>query len=207
MDIMIDLETLGLTHNAKLLSIGACCFDITILSTREELAKDAFYVNVDTRSYAQVDGLFSETASTLKFWKEQPQEAKQVLEADKLSFHEAVQYFLSWRPRRPMSVWANSPSFDLEILKYHARVIGSTSLLWDFREERDFRTLKAMHTAKFGAVAQNTQGIKHYALDDTVNQAYDAQRFYARVVQGLSVKTEGLPLREFSDSSIADARW
>lgn len=209
MDVMIDLETLGLAQNTKMLSIGACCFDITKISTREELAQDAFYANIDGESYDAADGLFTETPSTLRFWKEQSPEAVQVLKGNQHPWYDAVGKFFKWKRPHLGNVWANSPSFDLAILKYHTRLFGNSEDLWEFWKERDFRTLKALYETKFGKEVAPTPGIKHYALDDAINQALATQRYYARLMGGPSVtaKPQTQAPKYFSDSAVTDAAW
>lgn len=72
-------------------------------------------------------------------------------------------------------IWANSPSFDCDILAAAYDAVGRTAP-WDYWEERCFRTLKNLP----GAVDVEHGGDEHNALDDAVHQAERTLRILGR---------------------------
>lgn len=74
------------------------------------------------------------------------------------------------------TIWANSPSFDLEIVKHFTQKIV-TSFRWEYYKERDVRTLKAMLQLR---EIPPFQGQKHNALDDALHQVKIVQQFWKK---------------------------
>ncbi len=73
------------------------------------------------------------------------------------------------RTGHKVNVWANSPSFDIEILENAAKTCGVTIPEFNFRNRRDLRTITAMCPE----VVKNFDwgsGTYHNALDDCRNQ-------------------------------------
>jgi len=71
-------------------------------------------------------------------------------------------------------IWANGASFDFPILAEAYRLSG-TARPWHFRNERDYRTLKAL----WPDVPQpQRSGTHHNALDDAIHQATHLQMIW-----------------------------
>lgn len=73
-------------------------------------------------------------------------------------------------------VWANSPSFDCELLEAAYDAVGLEAP-WDFYQERDYRTLSSLPVA----VDVEFEGVEHDALDDAKHQALVAAETLARL--------------------------
>jgi hypothetical protein len=154
---MVDLETLGREAGAAILSIGAVTFD-------REGVHDTFYRNIDLETCEQA-GLEVEMA-TLAWWLEQDEEAQKVLEGGD-DLEAALRDFSTfYDANNAEEIWANSPSFDCEILGHAYDALGIEQP-WGFRDERDYRTLRELP----GAVWVDRQGTHHNALDDAKHQA------------------------------------
>jgi 3' exoribonuclease, RNase T-like len=166
-NIMIDLETLGRSQDSVIAQIAAVQFD----PKTGEIGAE-FCVNVDIESSKYL--MKNIDASTVKWWLKQPKEAiESVFFSDNpKGLLDSLKQFCEWLNTIKVNfgdlvIWANSPSFDCEILK-HAFSKSPYPILWDFRNERDFRTVSKL----FPQVAENHKrvGTAHSALDDCRNQ-------------------------------------
>ena len=152
-NFMVDIETLGVAHDAALLSIGAVEFGMEGV-TRE------FYKVIDMDSSIKSGGTI--TPSTLKWWLKQGEASLFSMEGE--PHREVMAGFALWLLEntnpRDVIMWANAPSFDCSILE-SAFVREGIRTPWRFWNERDHRTLKNLWKVKYKA-----SGIKHNALDD-----------------------------------------
>lgn len=166
-DVMLDLETLGTTARAAVLSIGAVRFD------REtgEIQAQKFHAHLDLDKTLASGRLV--TADTLKWWLQQPNDSREGLLNGQASAAED--------PREALcslnmfcvgatAVWANGPAFDIAIIEdmcsQHHLYIP-----WRHRAVRDLRTLKDLARPYKSALVQQEYGIPHSALDDAIHQA------------------------------------
>jgi len=159
--VMIDIETLGLERGAAIISIGAVFFD------EDGLGKE-YEASISLESCQDV-GLEIDVG-TLEWWLEQDDAAQAQLVGGKDIKHVLPEFgnFV----RGADEVWANSPSFDCEMLEHAGEQIGC-SMPWDFYEERDYRTLTNIPGAVADAVRDGTE---HDALADAKHQARVARQ-------------------------------
>ena len=173
---MIDIETGGTTPGCAIFSIGACCF------TPYEVVKpvEYFYIEINHQSCQDL-GLRLET-STMEWWKDQPR-----IPESEQSIEYALKEFMLWIARLPNKlgerithIWANSPSFDLVIIKY---ALTLCEIRWDhpFWVERDVRTLKAIAWPNNDYRGDENS---HNAVEDAINQTRLVQHSYLKL--GLS---------------------
>ena len=156
--VMVDIETLGLSPGSAILSIGAVHFD-------EYGLGDEFYREVDLKS-CQDAGLAIE-AGTLEWWLEQDESVTDILTGgDPLA--DVLAAFTEYYGDAA-EVWANSPSFDCEMLEAAYNSLDMTEP-WAFHHERDVRTLRSLPCA----VDIEMDGDAHDALDDARYQARTA---------------------------------
>lgn len=177
--VMVDIETLGIEPGESIVSIGAVRFDETGLG-------EEFYRTVDLGS-CQEAGLRID-ADTLEWWLLQGDSL-----ADLLSEGEPLEDVLtdfSEYYGDATEVWANSPSFDCEMLEVAYDAVGMTEP-WGFRDERDIRTLRNLP----GAVEVEMEGTEHNALDDARYQA----RIASETLRSLSNLDEMAADEEMSD--------
>jgi exodeoxyribonuclease VIII len=178
---MIDLETLGLTPDGVIVSIGAVQFDLVTGKIG-----DTFYINVSAESCQQY-GL-KINASTVEWWLSQDQAAVNAwLQGTSESLPEALKLFNQWvsgvfSPKKP-TVWSNGATFDIVLMR-NAYTVTGLKCPWHFRNERDVRTLVGL--AKLGRAKPPTSGrtgTHHNALDDAQYQAaycHEAYKFITK---------------------------
>lgn len=190
MDLMIDLETLGTSPKAPVISIGACYFDKTGV-------KQHFYAVLDVKE--QIDsGLRKVDADTIKWWMDQEGAAKKVFKEELGVIHgRHIHDFLSdedddsERVRKlkkdgntasllsfiyfcageykdeDTKPWGNGSTFDITILESLLKDFKIV-VPWKFYNIRDYRTFKEY--VYDGKDLERT-GTHHNALDDAIYQA------------------------------------
>lgn len=157
--VMADIETVGLERDCAIVEIGAVQFE------PPSLIGETFHASVSLTS-CQEAGLTID-ADTLEWWLgDQPEIASEVLVGgDDLA--DSLIAFVDWyNDIEPHEIWANSPSFDCEMLEHAGKQVG-VPMPWDFYQERDVRTLDALpHDVDI-----EQDGVEHTALDDAIYQA------------------------------------
>ena len=191
-DVMIDIETLGVSRIAPMMSLGACIFDRysgNILSEFYEVIRASDVVE---------HGNFE--AHTLSWWFKQSREAKQgLLPEDGLSYTDVLYNFLNWlkvdfTSKTGLSqhiFWANGPSFDIEILNEHFnRYSENRSLLrspWHYRNIRDCRTMWDLYGERpfwdFLGDPHLNAGVKHNARYDAILQARQISLIFRMMIK------------------------
>jgi len=163
--VMIDIETLGLEPGCVVLSIGAVEFGAGEMG-------EQWYHSISRESCEEA-GLTVDDG-TVEWWRDQNEQAREVLTGgDGLA--EVLEEFTNWIADAN-EVWANSPSFDCDVLVEAGKAVG-VPMPWEYYEERDFRTLADLALAP--GVEHN--GVDHDALDDAYHQAYVAAATLKRV--------------------------
>lgn len=166
-DIMIDLETLGTTADAVIVSIGAVRFDINAApGTPFASADDCFYIVCDRAS--QADRHIS--PDTQYWWGRQSPQAQAVFDQPSTDITLALVglgAFICATPGRP-NVWSNGADFDLPMLAHAYRQYG-VALPWAPYSGRCYRTYKNLPYARVATVPR--LGQHHNALDDAIDQA------------------------------------
>ena len=162
-DVMLDLETMGRKSNSALVSIGAVEFNLETGETGKE-----FYEVIDLQSCLDV-GLKVE-ASTIYFWLQQSQQARDAICKDKkYPLTSVLHMFYVWMEGRikDVKIWGNGVRFDIGLMEdaYSACQLLNS---WNFRSERDVRTLVAFAPD----IKTNFffQGIEHNPIDDCKHQ-------------------------------------
>lgn len=168
--IMIDLETLGTTADAVILSIGAVRFDLDSGTVADPNGSYSFYQELDILSQHNHQRRIS--ASTLAWWMSQPKEAQAVFnnDTDKSSLGKSLYNLSDWVQQgtdKPL-VWSNGADFDLPMLA-HAYTQLDIALPWAAYSGRCYRTYKNLPGAR--AVKVPRLGQHHNALDDAMYQA------------------------------------
>lgn len=167
-DVMVDLETLGVTPGCIILSIGAVAFD----PKTNQLGPE-FYVIVSTTSCRAHNLKIDQ--STLDWWEEQSEDAKEVLihaEEGGLSLVEAMSAFTNYLSKfglNQVRIWGNGADFDNTILSCCYSAIEQ-KVPWSPWNGRCYRTLKNI----IKGPKLKRQGTHHNALDDAKTQAEHA---------------------------------
>jgi exodeoxyribonuclease VIII len=185
-DVMVDIETLGVSRFAPLMSLGACIFDRysgNILSDFYRVVKAS-----DVVAHGNFD------ASTLSWWFKQSNDARQGLMPEEgLGYVDVLAEFLQWldldlktnEGLSPHIFWGNGPNFDMEILsehfdKYRAHTTAHLRSPWHFRNIRDCRTLWDINGGR-PKIEDLQEAIKHNAVSDAIVQARSVMRILTNI--------------------------
>lgn len=164
--LMIDAETLGVTADAVILSIGAVPFDLAT----GQVSDEGFYVSVSVDSNLELGRRITE--STLLWWLKQSAAAQQVFHEPKEHLREALLQLSDWIGSNDYEVWSNGADFDIPMLA-HAFTQSGLQVPWKFYKSRCFRTYKNLPGADKVALPPK-EGTAHNALADAYNQAQAA---------------------------------
>lgn len=167
-NIMIDMETLGVSMSAPIISIAAVFFDL------DGCIGKTFYRVVELKSalsYGQVE------PSTLAWWMSQPDGAREIFSDPCAASLEVVLrdldgFIKAEENFEVVKVWGNGPSFDNAILAQAYRNLD-IPLPWRFRHDRDVRTIvdlaKCLRNVEPFKLAVR-EGVHHNALSDALFQ-------------------------------------
>lgn len=157
-NVMIDLETLGIASDAKIISIGAVVFDV------EKDLGDTFYIELDWNCGGQIE------ANTVKFWMQQaskgnlPPMGNTVLS---MALSKFIDYLKTVSENKELIVWANGSDFDIPKL-YHVFSLCNYAPPWKYNNVRDYRTVSKL----FSEYGLKPEKIGHHnALADAKWQA------------------------------------
>ena len=135
-DIMIDIETLGTGFNSVILSVGVVEFNPMNGETGNE-----YHWIIDPQSCIDIG--MEMNYQTIEWWMKQSDEARAIFSSvNKITIQNAISNLskiIGYKTR----VWANSPSFDLTILKNACDKL-KIEIPWKFWNEMDCRTLATM---------------------------------------------------------------
>jgi exodeoxyribonuclease VIII len=162
LNVMIDIETLGLAPDASILSIGAVVF-----SPENGLGEDKFYVVINPESYPEL----KIDASTLKFWVNSQLE---IPINGSTGYVAATNQLLVWLSQltrvttKELVIWANGTDFDVPKL-YNLFALSKMEAPWFYNAVRDCRTIFKL----FGSddLMPSKTIAKHHALEDAKWQA------------------------------------
>lgn len=171
--IMIDIETLDSTPTAVILSIAAVVFD----------PHSGKYFDIPFHAHCHIDHQISDgrsiSQSTLFWWLNQDEAAqKAITNENRIHIEIALMQLDEWLQKYKDSwVWANSPSFDLQILEnaWAQYKTDDGKLFSKHWLQRDVRTLKQYISFEDfdwpGATA-------HDAISDCYDQVAIVHAFY-----------------------------
>jgi hypothetical protein len=178
LDIMIDLETLGTTADAVIVSIGAVAFNLDAGTVLQGDERASFYVVLDTETQPRRHI----SADTLAWWMRQSDAARAVFDrANLVQNHFPARTALGalndWvrqvvlqanAQHKDLHVWSNGADFDLPMLAHACRTFN-VPLPWFPYAGRCYRTYKNLPGARKFVIRHD--GVHHNALDDAINQA------------------------------------
>ena len=162
-DIMIDLEALGTKPDAAIIAIGAVSFDL-----QAKTLGDEFYIVVDLASAMEAGGTVD--ASTILWWMQRSEEARGEFKRKGVLITDALGNFSRWIELfgfgQINGVWGNGATFDNVILRSAFNRL-EIPVPWTYRQDRCFRTVKALHPQ----IEVPLEGTPHNALADAKWQA------------------------------------
>ncbi len=179
MHVMIDIETLGVKHTAPVLTIAAVFFEPYGDGPATPVEASQFHWVLNRRDQMAGGALIE--VETLEWWLNQGEEARkaafaippdtplteQLQEIQGILAHPEVE-----------KVWANSPSFDLVILRslFERTGVGFPYMFW---EEMDVRTVRNLLIAMPSLEEWPAfEGDQHNALHDALYQVKLVQMMY-----------------------------
>lgn len=174
-NIMVDLETLGTSARAPIVSIGAVVFD----DETGELGNE-FYVAIDIESALEHGDPVD--PATLKWWMRQSDEARMAVISGTATPWDAMnsffQYVKAEDPTGEIQVWGNGAAFDNVILAELFREYWGC-VPWKFWNDRCYRTLKNLRPD----IPFTRVGTHHNVLDDAKSQALHAVQLLKAIKQ------------------------
>lgn len=167
--LMVDLETLAVSPNAVILSLGAVHFDPWSTGHIDEIY---FRINIDDqdRLGREID------TNTIDWWsKQDPEVMEEAFNPNgRISLVDAMNHFhkFAWGCN---AFWSHGSTFDLVIIENVYRQLNK-SVPWQYWQLRDTRTLFGL-----GHDPEMTKESKHDALADAIRQAQGVQNIYRKL--------------------------
>jgi hypothetical protein len=199
-NLMLDIKTMSKQPNAAIVQISAIFFD-----PHSNAIGEKFSMSVSERNCVEW-GLHVEY-ETIKWWESQGKEANKLVFSDPNGLKFSIRKFFCFiianseeNDPEKIIIWANSPAFHCVILQNAVKtVIGRNETLWNFRNERDVRTLSAL----FPEVAKNHvyTGEKHNGVDDCLNQIRIVQKCFNYLEKNTGNKIFILDIESYSFES------
>jgi exodeoxyribonuclease VIII len=166
---MIDMETLGVTPDCMILTIGAVHFDPYGTGIIDKL-----YLKVGLDEQEQLGRIID--PKTLEWWSKQNADVLEEALSDdnRIPLTESVDklHKFFWGCKR---FWSHGSVFDLIILENLYRQMKKP-LPWNFWDLRDTRTIFDL-----GHDPEMPQNSKHDALQDAIRQAIGVQNVYRKL--------------------------
>jgi len=167
--MMLDMETLAVSPNAVVLSLGAVHFDPYGTGHSDSLY---FRIDIDDQ-----DALGREVdPGTLEWWSRQPPAImEEAFSPDnRIPLVEAMDRFhkFAWNCS---AFWSHGATFDLVMIENIYKQLNK-ALPWNYWKLRDTRTLFDL-----GHDPEMPQANKHNALEDAIRQAVGVQNVYRKL--------------------------
>ena len=177
---MIDLETLDVTPNCVILSIGAVTFNPNGIGIMDKLELRPT-IDDQTEKYHRT---ISE--STLKWWSQQNEEAIEEAFSDhgRIPFRNCMEQLYKFCWNRD-AVWSNGAAFDVvacESGMMQTLTEYSNPIPWPFWTVRDTRTLYNIAGVSLKDKKYGTK-TTHKAVEDASHQAIVVQDAYKKLIK------------------------
>ena len=160
--VMMDLETMGNSHNAAIVEIAAVKFD-----PAKGCILDDFGRKVDLES--SIDIGLEVNPATIIWWMQQSDEARKNVTdtSGAITIKEALVDFAQWYGPDLLPIWGNGVASDNVWMK-SAFDKADLTCPWTHKQDRCYRTIRELcppdlHTPDIGT--------KHKAMDDAIFQA------------------------------------
>lgn len=201
--MMLDIETLGRKPGNSIISIGASLFNAT---NEQKIIGDVnnhFYRVLslfDLHNHG-----FQTDDVTLKWWKEKAIWKSLLAQTrdSNVGARKACEDFGNYiKEVKPHKIWANSPSFDVEMVRYMFRKM-TVPFPIHYKEEMDFRTLMELtYPARENRPKRIFSGlnVEHHALGDAIEQSFQA----TRALHALGLARESAPPNQTIQMHMAD---
>lgn len=179
-NIMLDIETMGTSTNAAIISIGACYFD----PETGEIG-GTFHEQCSLKSSMEC-GLTVDS-STVVWWLKQDELAR-----SKFYENEHAQHIneclikLATFIDADSKVWGNGSTFDNSIIRNAYNKALGYDTPWKFWNDRDVRTVVEIGQRLNIDPKRDMifDGVKHDALSDAIHQAKYVSAIWQHIVKG-----------------------
>lgn len=156
--LMLDLETMGNKSQSAIISIGAVEFSIETGETGRE-----FHERISLQS--SIDAGLIVNGSTVMWWLMQNEAARKEITKPGDGLKNVLEKLRSFMGcLGDFQIWGNGVRFDIGILEDAYVALGYETMPWNFRNERDVRTLVSF------APSIKEQfpftGVEHNPIDD-----------------------------------------
>lgn len=161
LNIMLDIEALGTRPNSIMLALAAVKFEFGSENTEE------FSMNIDPRSCKEL-GMVTDP-DTIRWWKDQPKEAREAFTANPVHVREVMIQFIKWigPDWRKTVFWSNGSAYDFPIIEWALRELN-IEFPWKYWNVRDARTLYGLCDINMKEYPR--VGVHHNAIDDCKTQ-------------------------------------
>src|SRR5690606_38796390 len=177
-DIMIDIETVDTKPTAGILSIAAVPFDIDSDRTYHLPYYDMLEI------HKQIACGRSMSLDTMLWWTKQNEEARKEAFSGYKKLHHSLadlRLFIKEKCIEGVRVWANSPSFDLAILKNAVEAqkdFYNADSFWKYWQERDVRTYANIFPSEIDKLELKAT---HLPVQDCLDQILKVRTIYTRI--------------------------
>jgi hypothetical protein len=176
--VMLDIETMGNSSEAAIMSIGACYFNPATGEIGE-----IFHQQINLQS--SVDFGLTMDVSTILWWMKQSDEARSKFYDNHKQAHiTTVLTAFSAFVKPNSQVWGNGATFDNTIMKNAFEKCG-LGCPWKFWNDRDVRTMVELGLSVGIDPKRDLpfEGVKHDALADAIHQAKYTSMIWQRVTK------------------------
>lgn len=167
--LMVDMETLAVTPNAVVLSLGAVHFD-----PHQTGYTDSIYFKIDLDDQDKLNREID--PNTIDWWaKQDPKIMEEAFSPEnRIPLIDAMNQFhkFAWGCQ---AFWSHGATFDLVIIESIYKQLNKT-LPWNYWQLRDTRTLFDL-----GWDPEMPKGNKHDALQDAIRQSVGVQNIYRKL--------------------------
>lgn len=177
--VMLDIETMGNSTEAAVMSVGACYFDPATGEIGEK-----FHEKCSLKSSVEC-GLVMDS-STVLWWMSQSDEARSKFYSNESEQHinEMLLKLASFIDEGSQ-VWGNGATFDNAIIKSAYKKALGFEAPWKFWNDRDVRTIVELgYQIGFNPKRDMPfEGVRHDALDDAIHQAKYVSAIWKKLVK------------------------
>lgn len=168
MDLCVDLETGGTSPDSAILALACQAFD----PFDPCLKVPPLVVAIEPEENDKYNRAWS--GSTIQWWSRQPDALAVLGSLPIRTLPQMARMFVEYCvEHKATAIWANSPSFDLVILRNLFAALEMRFPL-PYWQERDIRTIKALLPAVY---VPHFLGTKHHPLDDVRHEIRILQTF------------------------------
>ena len=197
-DIMVDIETLGVHADSTIFQISAAAFDINtgeILKIKNKKAIFDQCANIDLEENLKVD------SETIKWWiTKYPDMFTSLITKGKISPKQLLINFCIWLKSfysisDNVHLWGNGVNFDNLMLKFQLNKFGEEEYKYPIKysRDRDYRTIldlgallmnidrKTLRENLLEEYKKNNNFNPHDAMDDVLFQIYNLTRIFKAI--------------------------